>query len=30
MLQIFKLDSKEGIENYESSLSTLNVSEPFF
>ncbi|MGO4816976.1 GNAT family N-acetyltransferase [Flavobacterium sp. W22_SRS_FP1] len=30
MLQIFKLDSKEGIENYEFSLSTLNVSEPFF
>jgi hypothetical protein len=30
MLQIFKLDSKEGIENYESSLSKLNFSEPFF
>lgn len=30
MLQIFKLDSNEGIENYESLLSTLNVSEPFF
>jgi hypothetical protein len=30
MLQIFKLDSKEGIENYESLLSDLYVSEPFY
>ena len=30
MLHIIKLDTKEGIENYESLLITLNVSEPYF
>jgi hypothetical protein len=30
MLQIIKLDSEEGIKNYDSLLSTLNISEPFF
>jgi hypothetical protein len=30
MLDIIKLDTKEGIENYESLLLTLNVSEPYF
>lgn len=30
MLHIIKLDTKEGIENYESLLLTLNVSEPYF
>ena len=30
MLNIFKLDTKEGIENYESLCSTIDVSEPYF
>ena len=30
MLTILKLGTKEGIENYESLLSTLDVSEPHF
>lgn len=30
MLHIIKLDTKEGIENYDSILSALNVSEPYF
>ena len=30
MLNIIKLDTKDGIENYETLCSTLNVSEPYF